>query len=76
VMNTSDAPIKLLNFTPEGLRKLARRAREAADNPRNGLLPTDRQLLRRNAHNLERLADSKARRYARQNRHPEHPTVQ
>jgi hypothetical protein len=39
-------------------------------------MPAKRQLLRRNATNLERLADAKAKRYARQNRHPQHPTPQ
>ena len=76
VMTGPGSPLRLFSLPPEGLRKLAQRAREAADNPRNGLLATDRQLLRRNAYNLERIADHKERRYARQNRHPEHPTLQ
>ena len=58
------------------MRNLAQEARQAANSPRNGLMPVKRQLLRRNATNFERLALAKAKRHARQNRRPEHLTKQ
>lgn len=75
-MSDSRSPIQPSDLPPEELRDLARSARESADRPGNGLMPADRQLLRRNAFNLERIADHKERRYALQNRHPQHPTKQ
>jgi hypothetical protein len=75
-MSRSCIPTPLIDLSPEELRQWAIRARQWANQPNNGLMPKARQLLRRNATNLEKLAVDKARRYALQNRHPDHPTRQ
>lgn len=70
------APTPVIDLSPEDLRQWAARARRLANRPNNGLMPSDRQLQRRNATNLEKLAAGKAKRHALQNRHPQHPTKQ
>ena len=75
-MSRSRVEILVVDLSPEELRQWAVRARRLANRQNNGLMPADRQLQRRNATNLERLAAGKAKRHARQNRHPQHPTKQ
>lgn len=62
--------------SPAELRQLAESFRQSANRLNNGFTFQQRQLLWRNAYNLERIADYKAKKSARQNRHPEHTTVQ
>jgi hypothetical protein len=66
----------LTSLSPEGLRRLAQDGRRVANSPNPSLMPVQRVKLRQKAKLVEWWADRKAKRHARQNRHPDHLTKQ